>query len=218
MKRQQKRKAMTERKLRGLYLVTPDLPDTAKLVELVRQALEGRPALLQYRSKHPDAALRREQAAALVQPCHDAGVPLIVNDDLQLALAIGADGAHLGREDGDIAAARAALGPRRILGVTCYNEWARAEAGLAAGADYVAFGAVFSSPTKPAAVHAPLALLTRAHLELRCPVAAIGGITLENAPAAVAAGADLLAVISDVFDAPDPGARAAAYAALFEPV
>ncbi|WP_407278775.1 thiamine phosphate synthase [Aromatoleum evansii] len=201
--------------LRGLYLITPDTADSAALLAGVRRALAGRPALVQYRSKHADAALRREQAAGVAALCREAGVPFIVNDSLELALALEADGVHLGRDDGDLRAARAALGPGRILGVTCYNEWERAEEGAAAGADYMAFGAVFASSTKPAAVHAPLDLLTRARRELELPVAAIGGITLDNAPQAIAAGADLLAVIADVFDYPDPGARAAAYRAAF---
>jgi thiamine-phosphate pyrophosphorylase len=129
-------------------------------------------------------------------------VPLIINDDLALALAIGADGVHLGRDDGDPAEARRALGPGRILGVSCYDEWARAEAGAAAGVDYLAFGAVYPSPTKPHAPRAGLELLARAKRELGLPVAAIGGITLDNAPPLIAAGASLLAVISDVFSAP----------------
>ncbi|NMF97687.2 thiamine phosphate synthase [Aromatoleum toluolicum] len=207
--------AKREHALRGLYLITPDTADSAALLAGVRSALAGRPALLQYRSKHADGGLRREQAAAIAALCREAGVPFIVNDSLELALAVGADGVHLGRDDGDLGAARAALGPERILGVTCYNDWARAEEGAAAGADYVAFGAVFASPTKPAAVHAPLDLLTRARRELKLPVAAIGGITLDNAPLAITAGADLLAVISDVFDDPDPRGRAAAYRAAF---
>lgn len=205
-----------ERTLRGLYLVTPDTADSEALLVAAECALRGRPALLQYRSKQPDAALRLAQAQALGALCRKSGVPFIVNDSLELALACGADGVHLGRDDGDLRAARAALGAGRILGVTCYNEWARAQEAAAAGADYIAFGAVFASPTKPAAVHAPLELLSRARREWGIPVAAIGGITLSNAPAAVAAGADLLAVISDVFDAPDPTGRAAAYRGVFQ--
>jgi thiamine-phosphate pyrophosphorylase len=207
---------MSERRLRGLYLVTPDTADSASLLAGVEAALAGRPALLQYRSKQPDALLRREQAREIRALCRRAGVPFIVNDSLELALAVDADGVHLGRDDGDLAGARQALGARGILGVTCYNEWPRAQAAVAAGADYVAFGAVFASATKPAAVHAPLDLFTRARREFGVGLAAIGGITLDNAAEVVAAGADLLAVISDVFDAPDPGARAAGYAALFD--
>jgi thiamine-phosphate pyrophosphorylase len=142
-------------------------------------------------------------------------VPLLVNDDLALALEIGADGAHLGRDDGEPAAARRALGASRILGVTCYADWARASAAAEAGVDYLAFGAIFPSATKPHAPSAPLALIARARRELKLPVAAIGGITLDNAAQVIAAGAELIAVVSDVFSAPDPAARALAYRALF---
>ncbi|MCK9260759.1 MAG: thiamine phosphate synthase [Azoarcus sp.] len=199
----------------GLYAVTPDEADSARLLTLVEQVLGGRPALMQYRSKLASASVRKMQAQAVLALCRQAGVPLVVNDDLELALAIGADGVHLGRDDGDPAQARLALGANRIIGVTCYNEWARAQAGVVAGADYVAFGAVFVSPTKPEAVHAPFALLARARRELRIPVAAIGGITLDNVAEVIAAGADYPAVISDVFGAPDPAARARDFAACF---
>ncbi|MDR1063371.1 MAG: thiamine phosphate synthase [Azoarcus sp.] len=199
---------------RGLYAVTPDEPDTARLLAKTSRVLAARPCLLQYRNKFASAALRREQAERLLALCRAAGVPLIVNDDLALALDLGADGVHFGRDDGSAAAARYALdasGPGRILGVSCYGEWPRAVAGAAAGADYVAFGAIFASPTKPSAARAPLGLLGRARRELKVTVAAIGGITLANAGDVFAAGADLAAVISDVFDAVDPCARAEAY-------
>lgn len=189
---------MTERfparALRGLYAVTPDDPDTGRL--LAAQAGVG--ALV-----------------AVLQQRRAAGVPFIVNDDLALALAIDADGAHLGREDGPPAAARAALGPQRILGLTCYADWSRATEGAAVGADYIAFGAMFPSITKPHAPPAPFALIGRAKRELGLPVAAIGGITLERAPQVLAAGADLLAVVGNVFGAADPAARARAYGTLF---
>ena len=210
---------MTERfpahALRGLYAVTPDEPDTGRLLALAHAVLAGRPALLQYRNKGADAGLRREQALALRDACRAASVPFIVNDDLALALAIDADGAHLGREDGPPAAARGALGPRRILGLTCDADWSRATGGAEVGADYIAFGAMFPSTTKPHAPPAPFALIERAKRELGLPVAAIGGITLERAPQVLAAGADLLAVVGDVFGAPDPAARARAYGVLF---
>ncbi|HRH72455.1 thiamine phosphate synthase [Zoogloea sp.] len=202
--------------LRGLYLVTPELADTGALLGAVARVLSARPAIVQYRSKLVDPALRREQASRLLALCRQARIPLVINDDLALALEIGADGAHLGRDDGDLAGARKALGPARILGASCYGEWARAEAAVAAGVDYVAFGAMFPSSTKPQAPLAPLEMLTRAKAEFGLPVAAIGGITLDNAPLLIAAGADLPAVISDVFSAPDPAARAAAYAGLFD--
>ena len=210
---------MTERfparALRGLYAVTPEEPDTGRLLARAQAVLAGRPALLQYRNKGADAGLRREQAQALRDACRVAGVPFIVNDDLALALEIDADGAHLGREDGPPAEARAALGAQRILGLTCYADWSRATAGAAVGADYIAFGAMFPSMTKPHAPPAPFALIGRAQRELGLPVAAIGGITLERAPQVIAAGADLLAVVGDVFGATDPAARALAYGDLF---
>ncbi len=202
--------------LRGLYLVTPELADTDALLGAVACVLSARPAIVQYRSKLVDPVLRREQASGLLALCRQARIPLVINDDLALALEIDADGAHLGRDDGDLAGARKALGPARILGASCYGEWARAEAAVAAGVDYVAFGAMFPSSTKPQAPLAPLEMLTRAKAEFGLPVAAIGGITLDNAPLLIAAGADLPAVISDVFSAPDPAARAAAYAGLFD--
>ena len=190
-------------KLRGLYAITPEGVDPDK----VRLALEGGIALLQYRNKRRD----RDHAAAIVELAKAHGVPVVVNDDLDLALDVGADGAHLGRDDGDLRPARARL-QGRILGASCYNDARLARAAVEAGADYVAFGSVFASPTKPGAVKAPLALVAQ---RLGVPLCAIGGITLQNAPEVIAAGADLLAVISDLFDAPDIRQRAADYGKLF---
>lgn len=193
-------------KLRGLYAITPETGDVARKVRL---ALEGGLALLQFRRKARD----RAQAAEIVRMARDFGVPVIINDDVELALELDAAGAHLGRDDGDLRTARQRLGPR-ILGASCYNELDRARVAVQAGADYLAFGSVFASPTKPAAVRAPLSLFGVARA-LGVPLAAIGGITLENAPPLIAAGADLLAVITDLFDAPDIRARARAYGKLF---
>ena len=201
--------------LDGLYAVTPDLADTADMLRRAEQVLLGGVRLVQYRNKPADAALRREQAAALLALCRRHGARLVVNDDLPLALSLGADGVHLGREDGDLAAARAVLGAGRLLGVSCYDELERAREAKRVGADYVAFGSFFASPTKPAAVRAPLGLPAAAKAELGLPVCAIGGITLQTAPQLIDAGADLLAVISDLFEAPDIRARAAAYTSLF---
>lgn len=196
-------------KLRGIYAITPEGP---ALAEKVVAALDGGIALLQYRRKSVPVRERPAELARLLALCRQRGVPLIVNDDVELALAAGADGVHLGSEDGDLSAARRRL-PGKILGASCYADPARARAAVAAGADYVAFGSVFASPTKPAAVRAPLALFRQPFGVPRC---AIGGITLENAPRLVEAGAELLAVISDLFDAPDIGARAAAYGKLYQ--
>lgn len=202
--------------LRGLYLVTPEWADSTRLLAAAEAALRARPALLQYRDKSADTARRHAEASGLRALCRAAGVPLIINDDLELALAVDADGVHLGRDDGALDAARARLGPDRILGVTCYNDVARAESAVALGADYVAFGAMYPSPSKPQAVVATPAVLAEARVRCGVPIAAIGGITLDNAPPLVAAGADLLAVISDVFMAADVAARAAAYRAMFD--
>jgi len=193
-------------KLRGLYAITPEGAD---LERKVRLALEGGIALLQYRRKNRDPA----QAAAIVRLAHEHRVPVIINDDLELALELGADGVHLGCEDGDLRAARARL-RGRILGASCYNDLELARAAVSAGADYIAFGSVFASPTKPAAVRAPLELFGEARA-LGLPLAAIGGVTLANAPQLIAAGADLLAVISDLFEAPDIRMRAQDYGKLF---
>lgn len=193
-------------KLRGLYAITPE---GFGLEDKVRAALEGGVALLQYRRKHGTPG-EAERVAALAR---EFDVPLIVNDDVALALDIDAAGAHLGRDDGDLAAARRRL-QGRILGASCYNDLGRARAAVAAGADYVAFGSAFPSATKPRAVRAPLTLFAEAK-SLGVPLAAIGGITLENAGALIDAGADLLAVISDLFDASDIRARARDYGKLF---
>lgn len=200
--------------LRGLYLITPDEPDTGRLLDRVRAVL-GQAALLQYRNKVADAALRQRQMAALLPLCRAAGVPLIANDDADLAFAIGADGLHLGEDDGDPAAVRTRLGPGTIIGVSCYDDLARARAAAAAGASYVAFGAFFPSRTKPNARRATASLL-RDSASLGLPRVAIGGITPDNARDVIAAGADLVAVISGVFDAPDPAAAAAAYRRCFD--
>jgi len=200
---------------RGLYALTPDEPDTAALVAAVRSAVAGGAAAVQYRNKRADARLRRAQAAALAALCREAGVPLILNDDLELALEVDAAGVHLGRDDGDLAAARRRLSPGKLLGASCYDRLDRAVRAVAAGADYVAFGSVFASPTKPAAVRAPLALFGEAKRRLGVPLVAIGGITLENARAVVEAGADALAVITALFEADDIAARARGFQALF---
>lgn len=199
---------------RGLYLLTPDEPDSARLLARTRPLL-AHAALLQYRNKAADAALRRVQAAALLEACRAAGVPLIVNDDIALAAELGADGVHLGEHDAAVAEARGRLGPGRLIGVSCYQDFARALQAARDGADYLAFGAFFPSPTKPGARRATPALL-HATAGLGLPRVAIGGITPDNAAQLVAAGADLVAVISGVYDAPDPAAAARAIQALFD--
>ena len=193
-------------KLRGLYAITPEGGDVERKTRL---ALEGGIALLQYRQKRRDLDLAR----VIIRLGKEFGVPVIVNDDIELALELGAEGAHLGRDDGDLASARKRL-RGKLLGASCYSDAALARAAVKAGADYIAFGSVFASPTKPSAVRAPLSLFADAK-PLGVPLAAIGGITLQNAPQLIAAGAGLLAVISDLFDAPDIRQRARDYGKLF---
>jgi thiamine-phosphate pyrophosphorylase len=202
-------------RLRGLYAVTPETADTASLVARSRMALEGGARLLQYRAKSMDAATALDQARRLAAECRKAGALFIVNDSVDLALAAGADGVHLGRGDVAIAAARARL-PAGIVGVSCYADPESARAAAAAGADYVAIGSVHPSRTKPAAVRAPREAIAAAGRASGLPVAAIGGITPANAAALVQAGADMLAVISALFDAADVGAAARAFTRAFD--
>ncbi len=202
--------------LRGLYAITPEglAPDI--LLTRVEAALAGGAIIVQYRDKGGNPMRRYKIASALLALCRRHGARLIVNDDLALVLAIDADGAHLGGEDGDLAVARRALGAGKLLGASCYGDFGRARSAVEAGADYVAFGAVYASPTKPHAPRAPLDLFARCRDELRIPACAIGGITPDNAPPLLAAGADMLAVITDLFEAADVRSRAARYQRLFE--
>ncbi len=200
----------------GLYAVTPDEPDTGLLTAKVRAALTGGAKLVQYRNKIADAALRLEQAKALLALCRQHAAPLIINDDLGLAMEIDADGLHLGSGDGSIAAARAELGPRKLIGASCYNVLQKAVTAEREGADYVAFGSFFLSSVKPGAIHASLELLREAKQRLSVPVVAIGGITLANAPQLIAAGANAVAVISALFAAPDVRLAAQNFNALFD--
>ena len=204
------------RQLSGLYAITPEEPDETRLLAMAQAALAGGARLLQYRDKLADAARRLRLAGALRDLCRQRGAGFIVNDDVALALQVNADGVHVGADDGDPAVVRRQLPAGMLLGVSCYADFARARAAEVAGADYVAFGAVCPSPTKQAAVRAPLDLFARCHAGLTVPACAIGGITLAEAPRIIAAGAAMLAVITDLFAAPDIAGRAAAYQHLFE--
>ena len=201
--------------VRGLYAVTPETTDTARLQRKVQAAIAGGARLVQYRNKTSHQALREEQAGALNALCGATAVPLIVNDDIELACAIRADGVHLGKEDAPLSAARAALGPRALIGVSCYDDLARAISAERAGASYVAFGSFYPSSVKPGAVRASIELLQKARAALHIPIVAIGGITANNAGALITAGADAVAVISALFDAEDPDASAQTFSRLF---
>lgn len=202
------------RPLDGLYLVSPDSDDSERLLEQVGCALDHGARILQYRNKSRDTALRLWQAGLLASMARSRGVTFVVNDDVELARIVGADGVHLGRDDGDIAAARAVLGSEAVVGISCYNSLDLARQAAADGASYVAFGAVFPSGTKPGAVAAPLSLFADS-AALGLPRVAIGGITVDNAAQVVAAGADAIAVIGGVFAAPDIAAASRQLAALF---
>ena len=203
--------------IRGLYAIadTEYLP-RARLPAAVEHAIQGGARLIQYRDKKGDRATRRGQAEELARLCRRHGVPLIVNDDVDLAADSGADGVHLGRDDAPVAGARRRLGPRAVIGVSCYNELERALAAESQGADYVAFGSFHPSRTKPRAVRATPELLRAARKKLRLPIVAIGGVTPENGAELIAAGADALAAAEGVFNQPDVRAAAERYASLFK--
>ncbi len=181
---------------RGVYAITNG--PRHDLAGAVDAALSGGAVVVQYRDKSPDHGRRRAEAHALNESCSRRNVPLIINDDIELAADIGAAGVHLGEDDADIAAARDRLGANAIIGVSCYDSLDRAHAAAKSGADYLAFGSFFASPTKPSARHATVELL-RAAKPIGLPLVAIGGITPENAPSLLDAGADFLAVISGIF-------------------
>ncbi len=191
----------------GPYLLTPDVDAAAfsAMQSGFDAALAAGVSVVQYRNKRADAAERRAQARSLRELARTRGVLFIVNDDVDLALEVGADGVHLGRDDGDVATARERL-PHGLLGVSCYDDLARADAAATEGADVIAFGSVFASGTKPHAVRAPLELLRRARERFTGQrIVAIGGIDASNIRSVGAAGAHAAALISAVFDAADPG-------------
>jgi thiamine-phosphate pyrophosphorylase len=202
---------------RGLYAITDSqLIPSGELTQRVSLAIAGGAVMIQYRDKTPVTAAGIDEVVSLTLLCRQHGVPLIINDDVELAAEVGAAGVHLGRDDASLPAARARLGTDAIIGVSCYNDLQRARQAVTAGADYVAFGRFYTSHSKPEAVPADPGLLTQATTELAIPVVAIGGITPANGRALLAAGASLLAAIHGVFGQPDIEAAAQRYAALFQ--
>lgn len=205
-----------KRGISGLYAITPDTDDTPGLLARVEQALAGGARLLQYRNKTASAALRLIQGRALLALCRQHQVPFIINDHLDLAIALDADGLHVGAEDGSLAEARARLGAGKILGASCYRDLPAAIEAQRSGADYVAFGGFFPSTVKPGmTTRTPLTLLQNARQQVSVPIVAIGGITVGNAPQLIAAGADGVAVITALFGAPDIRAAARKFTTLF---
>ena len=200
----------------GLYAITDSrLIPPGQLLERVAEAIAGGARLIQYRDKQHSMPERKQAAAELLRLCEQQGVPLIINDDVALAIEVGAAGVHLGRDDAAISAARERLGPAAIIGASCYNRLENAVAAARAGASYIAFGRFFPSQSKPDAVQADIALLAQARAQLDLPIAVIGGITPENGRPLVEAGANLLAVIHGVFGQADIEAAARRYADCF---
>lgn len=208
---------MTDFPARGLYAITPaGVHAPAALRSAVADAIAGGAKAIQYRDKSADRTRRQEEASALAALCRARGVPLIINDDIELAVQVGADGVHVGEHDTGLADARAALGDQSVIGVSCYRSLSKAKAAESGGADYVAFGSVYPSPTKPGAPLCPIEVLASARAQLSIPRVAIGGITADNAGPLLSSGADLLAVVQAVFGAPDIRAAAARFARLFD--
>ncbi len=201
----------------GLYAITENRPiPLAMLVKRVSLAIDGGAILIQYREKHLPREERGREARALAKLCRERDIPLIINDDIELAAACDAAGVHLGQDDAPVSHARQRLGRRAIIGVSCYNQLERARTAAGTEASYVAFGRFFPSNTKPGAVQALPALLRQARREIKLPIVAIGGITPQNGAELLEAGADLLAVIHGVFGQYDIRAAAQSYAALFD--
>lgn len=201
--------------VRGLYAITDEGLTQRELLAKTREVINGGACMIQYRSKSTDQQQRDREARNLLSLCRQLGVPFIINDDIMLAKDCGAQGVHLGAEDEPVERARAVLGAHAIIGVSCYNDLNRAIIAQHAGADYVAFGSFYPSPTKPDAVHAPVDLIRQAKAQLCIPVVAIGGITLQNAPELITAGTDAIAVIHGLFGQADPGRAAHRFAQLF---
>jgi len=204
-------------KYSGIYAITDDhLLPPDRLQSAVSAALAAGINMLQYRSKSGSAGERQQVAAALQSLCASHQVPLIINDDVELCLASGAAGVHLGRQDASLQAVRKRLGPDAIIGITCHDSLDLALAAQQQGASYVAFGRFFPSLTKPGASAAPLSLLTAARAQLSLPIVAIGGINAENGAAILGAGADMLAIVQGVFGGDDVGANVLNIQRLFQ--
>ncbi len=195
-----------------LYAITDNsLIKEEFFLETVEKAIIGGAKIIQYRDKSHDQQRRFQQAQALLKLCQQYKIPLLINDDVALAQQIGASGVHLGKNDTDISIARAKLGNKAIIGVSCYNQLSLAKGAVNSGADYVAFGRFFQSCTKPEANSCSLKLLSEARQQLSCPIVAIGGITPNNANLVIKAGADYVAVIHGLFGQIDVQAAAQAY-------
>ena len=201
---------------RGLYAITDCRNlSTAQLLTRTEQILKAGAAILQYRNKDADAALKLSQASLLQELCDRYGIPFIINDEPGLARMMAADGVHLGREDMTCGEAREMLGPDRIIGISCYNEIKRVKTAVGEGASYIALGSFFHTQTKPDAIRARPELIGRAKQILRQPLVAIGGITPDNGKSLLEAGADFLAVSNGLYLPADTFKATQKYMALF---
>ncbi|MGV8898302.1 MAG: thiamine phosphate synthase [Burkholderiaceae bacterium] len=201
--------------MNGLYIVTPDWDDTERLLNVSEQALQGGAALLQYRHKTAGPELRRTQAAALQALCRRYARPFIINDYLELFLELDADGIHVGGTDATVAAVRAAVGPDKIVGASCYGSLQLARDAHQAGASYVAYGGFYASKVKKYPLTTSIDILAQSKTEIPLPSVVIGGMTRDNSAPLVAAGADMVAAISSIYLADDPQAAAREFADLF---
>ena len=201
--------------MKGLYLVTPDWDDTDALIKATETALSVGVGLLQYRHKTANGELRLEQASALLKLCRQHNVPFIVNDHIDLCIALDADGIHVGGTDASVAVVRTLIGKDKILGASCYGDFALAEQAQIAGASYVAFGGFYPSRVKKYEVSTPASIVSKAKSQLTLPVCVIGGMTPDNAKPLVKEGADMVAAISSVYSTEDIATAVREFAALF---
>ena len=199
----------------GIYAITDPVLCGEQLIDKVQAAIQGGIHLLQYRNKQASGAILREEAAQLLSLCHKHNVLFMINDNIDLASEIGADGVHLGQKDQTLIEARERLGENKIIGISCNNRLDYAITAQQQGADYIAFGRFFTSKTKPQAPQADIDLLHRSKEALHLPIVAIGGITPDNGRSLIEAGADMLAVIHGIFGQADVRVAARRYAELF---
>lgn len=203
--------------LSGLYGITDQklMPDLNSMLTQVESSLKGGTRIIQYRDKTSDEKQRLQQACALNELCKSYQIPLLINDDVELAKKCEAAGVHLGQSDGCVNAAREVLGPAAVIGVTCHDSLEFALQAESEGADYVAFGAFFPSKTKPNAKPAPLGLIKEVKAQVQLPIVAIGGISVDNAEQIISAGADMVAVVHALYAQPDIQATAEQFHQLF---
>lgn len=202
--------------LRGLYAITDEYLTPLETMKMqVSAAIEGGAKIVQFRYKSEITADVLISISEIQKVCRDNGVLFIVNDHMNLAKEIDADGIHIGKEDADDLPSIRAQFPGKIIGVSCYGDMKRAFDAEAAGADYVAFGSFFFSPTKPKSGVVSPSIINEAKEKLTIPVCVIGGITVENAPELLREGADMVSVISSLWKSEDVEKRAREFDRLF---